>query len=101
MFIHQHPYKPYIPEAADKLIVGTIPPPRFSTGKLFPEDVNFCYGSKYGLLWPILDTIYDLDLNYRNELTAVTQRKRFLNDFNIGICDMVERCEREKKDASI
>lgn len=100
IFLHQHPYAPFIPKNATKLIVGTIPPPRFSNGTLFEKDVDFCYGSKYGLLWPILDVIYDLDLIYRNELTAVTQRKKFLNDFNIGICDMVERCEREKKDAS-
>ena len=34
MFKHTHPYPPYIPENATKLIVGTLPPPRFTTGEL-------------------------------------------------------------------
>ena len=45
MFKHQHPYKPFIPEGTTKLIVGTLPPPRFSFGELKKDDVNFCYGS--------------------------------------------------------
>jgi len=80
--------------------VGTIPPPRFSLGQLFEEDVNFCYGSKYGLLWPILDRIFDLGLLYENTAEAIKQRKHFLSAHKIGICDIVESCEREKLDAS-
>jgi G:T/U-mismatch repair DNA glycosylase len=100
MFIHHHPYPPFIPEKATKLIVGTIPPPRFSGQRLYQDDVNFCYGSKHGLLWPILDTIYDLHLVYRHNEKAVEQRKDFLKNFGIGICDMIESCEREKNNAS-
>lgn len=100
MFIHLHPYPPFIPENTSKLIVGTLPPPRFSIGELFKEDVNFCYGSKYGLLWPILDEIFKLDLLYENSSAAVEQRKNFLKKNNIGICDIVESCERQKIDAS-
>jgi G:T/U-mismatch repair DNA glycosylase len=100
MFLHQHPYPPFIPENTTKLIVGTIPPPRFSTGKLFPEDVDFCYGSKFGLLWPILDRIFDLNLKYENTNRAVLQRKNFLIQNGIGICDVIESCTRRKIDAS-
>jgi len=100
MFLHQHPYPPFIPENATKLIVGTIPPPRFSGGKLFPEDVDFCYGSKYGLLWPILDRIFDLGLDYENTYEAILQRKTFLLQNRIGICDIIENCRRAKIDAS-
>lgn len=100
MFIHQHPYSPFIPKGANKLIVGTIPPPRFSTGKLFNDDVNFCYGSKYGLLWPILEQIYNRKISYENSTSAITERKELLKDFKIGICDMVEQCSRDKIDAS-
>lgn len=98
--IHKHPYPPYIPARARKLIVGTLPPPRFSGSELFENDVDFCYGSKYGLLWPILDEIFDLHLEYKNSKFAVQQRKEFLTNHKIGICDIVENCEREKKDAS-
>ena len=100
MFIHEHPYPPFIPESATKLIVGTIPPPRFSSGELFKEDVDFCYGSKYGLLWPILNEIFDLNLIYENTRQAINQRKSFLMQYGIGICDMVESCQRENIDAS-
>ncbi len=100
MFIHRHPYPPFLLENTSRLIVGTLPPPRFSTGELFKEDVDFCYGSKYGLLWPILDEIFKLDLLYENSSTAIEQRKTFLKKHKIGICDIVESCAREKMDAS-
>lgn len=100
MFFHRHPYQPYIPKNATKLIVGTIPPPRFTEGNLFEEDVNFCYGSKYGLLWPILDNIFKLELDYQNTQMAINQRKFFLQQNLIGICDIVASCERSKIDAS-
>ncbi|MGI9533096.1 uracil-DNA glycosylase family protein, partial [Lutimonas sp.] len=100
MFLHQHPYPPFIPENATTLIVGTIPPPRFSTGELLSEDVDFCYGSKYGLLWPILSQIFDLDLLYEPTNEAIQQRKNFLIKQKIGICDIIESCRRLKIDAS-
>ena len=100
MFLHQHPYPPFIPENTTKLIVGTIPPPRFSTGELFSEDVDFCYGSKFGLLWPILDRIFELHLKYENTNQAIVQRKKFLAQNGIGICDVIESCTRGKIDAS-
>lgn len=98
--IHQHPYPPFIPEGATKLIIGTLPPPRFSIGELHEKDVDFCYGSRFGLLWPVLDSLFELNLLYENSTAAVEQRKQFLIDQHIGICDMVERCERSKIDAS-
>lgn len=100
MFVHEHPYPPYIPENATKLIVGTLPPPRFSTGDLKPGDVNFCYGSIDGQLWPILDKIFNLNLIFENTETAILQRKTFLKSRGIGICDIVASAERDKIDAS-
>lgn len=100
MFLHQHPYKPFIPKNATKLIVGTLPPPRFSQGHLLERDVNFCYGSRDGQLWSILDHIFDLNLKYETTDDAILQRKEFLIGQQIGICDIVESCEREKIDAS-
>ena len=45
MFLHKHPYPPFINQDTTKLIVGTLPPPRFSTRQLLEKDVDFCYGS--------------------------------------------------------
>ena len=100
MFHHIHPYTPFNLENATKLIVGTLPPPRFTTRELLPEDVDFCYGSKNGMLWPILDKIFGLDLVYENSAKAIEQRRDFLLEKRIGICDIVASAKREKIDAS-
>lgn len=100
MFVHQHPYVPFLFKGVEKLIVGTLPPPRFTTGELKEGDVDFCYGSRDGQLWPILDRIFKLHLKFETSFEAVEQRKAFLTKNNIGICDIVERAERQKVDAS-
>lgn len=100
MFKHRHPYPPFITSDTQKLIVGTLPPPRFSTGDLLERDVDFCYGSYYNSLWLYIDTIYSLNLRYDNSGEAIAERKQFLIDHKIGICDIVESCVREKIDAS-
>ena len=100
LFHHTHPYGPFIPENATKLIVGTLPPPRFTTGALKDGDVDFCYGSRDGMLWVILDKLFDLNLTYENTAKAIEQREHFLIKRGIGICDMVESSRRDKIDAS-
>lgn len=100
MFLHQHPYPPFIREDTTKLIVGTLPPPRFSVGELLEKDVDFCYGSYFNSLWLFIDKIYDLNLRFDNSEEAVQQRKAFLTVHKIGICDIVQSAEREKIDAS-
>jgi G:T/U-mismatch repair DNA glycosylase len=100
LFHHIHPYPPFIPETATKLIVGTLPPPRFTTGELKEGDVDFCYGSRDGQLWPILDKIFGLDLKFETTAEAIEQREHFLIKRGIGICDMVASAKRDKVDAS-
>ena len=99
-FHHTHPYPPFNLDGATKLIVGTLPPPRFTTGDLKKGDVNFCYGSIDGQLWPILDRIFELQLDFENTHKAIKQRKDFLKSRNIGVCDIVASSRREKIDAS-
>ncbi|WP_298555088.1 uracil-DNA glycosylase family protein [uncultured Algibacter sp.] len=100
MFIHKHPYKPFIQNDTTKLIVGTLPPPRFSTGELLERDVDFCYGSYYNSLWLFIDKIHNLNLRYDNSNEAIEERKTFLIKNKIGVCDIVESAERDKIDAS-
>lgn len=100
MFIHRHPYKPIINNDTTKLIVGTLPPPRFSIGKLLEKDVDFCYGSYYNSLWLYIDKVHNLSLRYDNSEEAKEERKQFLIKHKIGICDIVESAERDKIDAS-
>lgn len=100
LFQHIHPYGPFLDRNTEKLIVGTLPPPRFSTGDLKPGDVDFCYGSRDGQLWPILDRIFDLGLRFEGTREAVDQRMHFLRARKIGICDIVASARRQKVDAS-
>ena len=82
------------------MIVGTLPPPRFSVGALLEKDVNFCYGSYYNSLWLYIAKIHKLNLRYDNSQEAIDERKAFLIKHQIGVCDIVESAEREKIDAS-
>lgn len=100
MFFHNHPYDPFIQGNTKKLIVGTLPPPRFSTGELLEKDVDFCYGSYYNSLWLFIDKIHNLKLRYDNSQEAIEERKQFLITNCIGVCDIVKSAEREKIDAS-
>ncbi len=100
LFHHIHPYPPFIPNNATKLIVGTLPPPRFTTGELKEGDVDFCYGSRDGQLWLILDKIFGLNLKFETTAEAIKQREQFLIQKGIGICDMVASARRQKVDAS-
>ncbi|WP_420601257.1 uracil-DNA glycosylase family protein [Flagellimonas sp.] len=99
-FLHTHPYEPFLFSEATKLIVGTLPPPRFTTGELKDDDVDFCYGSRNGMLWPILDRIFGLNLKFETTQEATEQRKNFLLKQKIGVCDIVDSAERQKIDAS-
>jgi len=100
MFHHFHPFKPFLNNDTKRIIVGTLPPPRFCTKEYKKEDVLFCYGSQDGLLWKALDKIFDLGLVYDQSEFAVKQRKEFLIKNQLGICDIVDSCKREKIDAS-
>lgn len=100
IFLHIHPYDIFIPKGCEKLIIGTLPPPRFSLGNLKERDVDFCYGSSDGMLWPVLDKIFHLALRYDNSREAAQERKDFLIQEKVGICDIVESCRRDKIDAS-
>ncbi len=82
------------------MIVGTLPPPRFTQGALKSGDVNFCYGSRDGQLWPILDRIFDLALSYETSGKAISERMQFLRERKIAICDIVASAKRAKIDAS-
>ena len=77
-----------------------MPPPRFTTGELKEGDVHFCYGSRDGQLWPILNAIFKLDLKFETTAEAIAQRKQFLIERGIGICDIVASAKRDKVDAS-
>lgn len=97
-----HPYKPYIPKDASKLIIGTIPPHRFcdSNSKLNDDDVNFYYGSNDNEFWHLLSQVWANNFSYNNSQLAIDERKDALNHHCIGITDIINNCDRIKESAS-
>lgn len=89
-----HPFEPYIPADSEKLIIGTIPPPRFCKEpyQLYENDVNFYYGSRDNYFWGILEEVFERKLDYSNTEQAVQQRKDLLKELKIGITDIVDSC---------
>lgn len=98
----KHPYEPFVPQNATKLIIGTMPPYRFciKPQNLFDDDVNFYYGSKNNYFWKLLSEVTGTTLTYKNSQEAINQRKSLLKKLNIGITDIVEKCihKNEKSD---
>ena len=87
-----HPYDPYVPENANKLIIGTIPPYRFCVKKFEAGDVNFYYGSKDNYFWDLISEITGIKIDSENSENAIAQRKNLLCKLNIGITDIIESC---------
>lgn len=87
-----HPYAPYIPANATKLIIGTIPPYRFCFKKLVDGDIDFYYGSKDNYFWELVSTVTNTELSINNSEIAIKQRKDLLCKLNIGITDIIESC---------
>jgi hypoxanthine-DNA glycosylase len=87
-----HPYEPYIPEAASKLIIGSIPPYRFCVKpqNLLLGDVNFYYGSHDNLFWELIPEARNSDFG-----DSIEKRKEFLKNNNFGITDMIQSCVHE------
>jgi G:T/U-mismatch repair DNA glycosylase len=100
MFTHSHPHKPIFYNDTKAFICGTLPPPRFSTNELKEDDVMIPYGSRDGMLWPVIDKVYSLGLEYKNNQEEIEKRISFLKKSKLGICDIVDSCKRVKVDAS-
>lgn len=90
-----HPYQPFIPDDAIRLIIGSIPPHRFCVrGKRYPDDVDFYYGSRSNGFWKLIGDIRGESFGFRDTEEAVLERKNFLISTRTGITDIIERCVR-------
>ncbi|MFT4203978.1 MAG: hypothetical protein QM610_08700 [Chitinophagaceae bacterium] len=97
-----HPYLPFIPDDAMRLIVGSLPPERFCVLPkcLKEKDVDFYYGSKDNHFWKLLAQVADVQLDYDNSQNATEQRMKLLTALGCGITDVVASCTRSKDSAS-
>ncbi len=97
-----HPYSPFIPPDATRLIIGSLPPERFclSPKQLKDKDVYFFYGSKDNHFWRLLEDISQTKLNYENSEIAIAQRMNLLITLSCGITDIIASCVRMENNAS-
>ncbi|MFA6293720.1 MAG: hypothetical protein WC637_18170 [Victivallales bacterium] len=93
-----HPYRPFVPKGAEKLILGSIPPWRFTVDdnpdvnrlkKLQRGDIDFAYGSRNNKLWAILSDVFEA-----GPLDTSAKIKQLLRKRKIAISDVVRRCRR-------
>ena len=96
-----HPYEPFIPKDATRLIIGSIPPVRYCTiPKVLKQvDVDFYYGSDDNAFWRIMADVSGINLSFMNSQDAVAQRKRLLESIGVGIMDIVKSCNRKGESA--
>jgi len=101
-----HPYEPYIPEGATRLIVGTCPPWRFCNPPheekvLAENDVRFYYGSCGNAFWKLLaKATNNPEPICENTDEAIQQRQELLSALGVGITDVVESCLHNNRNSA-
>ncbi len=81
------PWPEYIPDNADKLILGTFPTKKENW------DFEFFYPNKNNKFWKVLAHIAEIKLtdfekNEKGKLQAVNERKQILNKLKLAITDI-------------
>ncbi len=90
-----HPWKEYIPEDANKLILGTFPPRKEQW------DFDFYYPNKKNKFWKVLAEIAGYKLKDFNEsisdkVQEVEEKKYILRLLKLGITDIALKIIRQK-----
>ena len=77
----KHPYQTFTPKNMKMLILGSIPPARFTRSDLplKKNDINFYYGSSDNLLWEIVADINDLSLQASDEIRDFLEFRRIVS----------------------
>ncbi len=100
-----HPFDPFIPVNASKLIIGSIPPHRFCINSnpvknISEKDVMFYYGSCRNHFWKLVGEACGICFLMKNSEGAVSQRKTFLTEKKTGITDIIYSCRRRNNSSS-
>ncbi len=93
-----HPYKPFVPGGATRLVLGSFPPWRFTFDdspsinrlkKLQSGDIDFYYGSRSNRFWMIISAIFNAGkLDNSGKIKALLRMRK------IAMSDVVHRCRR-------
>lgn len=77
-----HPFKWFVPEDSRVLIVGTFPPTKRNWS------YDFFYPNKRNLFWRVMAGVAGVFLQYFSGIEAVEERKKLLQNLQVGITDM-------------
>ncbi|MGB4774634.1 MAG: DNA-deoxyinosine glycosylase [Daejeonella sp.] len=85
--IEYHPFKPFIPESSNTLIIGSFPGKQ-STQK--PKDKDWFYSASRNQFWKILEIVFEKNLSSFND------KQQILRENKIAITDIILSCERKE-----
>lgn len=98
IIIETHPLKPYIPQNAKILMLGTFPP------KKEKWSMDFFYPNKINDMWRIMGCIFFNDKNKFwdeiNKKFQLNEIQEFLNDIGLALFDTGYKVKRLKDNAS-
>lgn len=90
-----HPWEPYFPENATKLILGTFP-----TAKRNRKTYEFFYPNPNNEFWKILFSIANVDFEKSSKKDPIEERKKVLKKLRLGIADMGKVVHRQRGNSS-
>ena len=86
-----HPWEPFIPTNAEKLILGTFPTAEINRGAY-----EFFYPNPNNDFWRLIFKVAEKDLNDYCKMEPVIIRKQILTELNLGIADIGKIILRQK-----
>lgn len=89
----QHPWPPYIPEGATKLLLGTFP--TANDNRRF----EFYYPSPKNRFWAVISSLAEKNLEHFTSDRAISERQEILKDLKLAISDMGQRILRQQDSA--
>lgn len=90
-----HPWKPFIPKKADKLLLGTFP-----THPDNRKNDGFFYPNPNNDFWRIIFKTAGLDLEDSQKMNSVEFRKKVLTKLGLGIADICQRIYRQQSSSN-
>lgn len=89
--ICDHPFEAFVPEGCKILIIGTFPTHQRNCKHTF----KFYYAGAGNSFWSIIETVFNLNFQFKNGDDAILERKRFLAQKRIGLTDMLSKAYRK------
>ncbi|MDW8848916.1 hypothetical protein SD960_02335 [Flavobacterium sp. MMLR14_040] len=89
--VETHPWQPFIPKKADKLLLGTFP-----THPRNRKTYEFFYPNPNNDFWKIIFEIAGLNIENSQKKDPVRLRKKVLTQLGLGIADICHMIYRQK-----